>query len=66
MTLQARGSISAEEAVLRLQDAGIAAGVVPAGRALDHPENVLRLSPDPGATTADIARIREVLASTVS
>jgi pyridoxal 5-phosphate dependent beta-lyase len=53
--------VSPEEAVQRLRGEGIAGSVVPAGRASDLDQDVLRLSPEPGVTVEDIARVRDVL-----
>jgi selenocysteine lyase/cysteine desulfurase len=63
VTLEARGPMQPAEACSQLREAGIAAGVVQGGRALDHDRPVLRLSPDPGVSERDIARLHEVLAS---
>ncbi len=62
VTLEALGEMQPDHALLHLRAAGIAAGVVQAGRALDHDQSVLRFSPDPGVSEHDIERVQQVLA----
>jgi pyridoxal 5-phosphate dependent beta-lyase len=62
VTLHPRSDGAAGVVVGALDAAGIRAGVVPAGRALDAPRDVARLSPAPWVADADLERAAEVVA----
>jgi pyridoxal 5-phosphate dependent beta-lyase len=62
VTLHPRSDGAAGVVVGALDAAGVRAGVVPAGRALDTPRDVARLSPAPWVADADLERVAEVVA----
>lgn len=62
VTIVLRDGAHGTELLRGLARAGIRAGLVPAGRALDSASAVLRLSPAPWVTDADLSRTANVLA----
>ncbi len=61
VTLHPRADGVAGAVVAALDAAGVRAGLVPAGRALDSPRDVARLSPAPWVQDADLERVAGVV-----
>ena len=66
VTIGAAGPGRARQVVAALAAQGLRAGVVPAGRALDVPVDVVRLSPAPWVTHEHLERAADVVAAALS